>query len=179
MKKIFFLLLTLACSMTELKAQQAEPFAANTGDTEMNGVLKDVNTNAKKDMNVFTNDISTKFGVPKGKIEQANKIMNPGDVFMAAQVASATNKPFDEVTKTFQAHKDKGWGEIAKELGIKPGSPEFHAMKKSMKSHGNSNGKGHGNSGKGDEHGKNDDNDHGKGSENGNSGKHTEKEKNK
>jgi hypothetical protein len=30
---------------------------------------------------------------------------------------------------TYQASKGKGWGVIAKELGIKPGSPAFHALK--------------------------------------------------
>ena len=33
------------------------------------------------------------------------------------------------VKNTYQAHKGKGWGVIAKELGIKPGSREFHALK--------------------------------------------------
>lgn len=143
MKKTIFILLTLACSMTGLKAQQA--FAANTGDPEMDGILSDVDTKAKKDMNAFTNDVFIKYHVPKDKITEAVKVMNPGDVYMSAQVASATNKPFDVVTKSFQENKGKGWGEIAKEMGIKPGSPEFHEMKKSMKNNGNSEGKANGN----------------------------------
>jgi hypothetical protein len=32
--------------------------------------------------------------------------------------------------KEYQVHKGKGWGVIAKNLGIKPGSKEFHALKK-------------------------------------------------
>jgi hypothetical protein len=30
----------------------------------------------------------------------------------------------------YKQSKGKGWGVIAKELGIKPGSPEFHALKR-------------------------------------------------
>ena len=133
------IMLTLTLGMVELKAQDTQPFAANTGDAELDGILGDVNTRAKADLDAFTNEVSTTYGVPKEKVEQANKTMSPGDVYMAAQVASASKKPFDEVTKSYQANKNKGWGVIAKEMGIKPGSPEFHAMKKSMKTnHGKS-----------------------------------------
>ena len=40
-----------------------------------------------------------------------------------------TGLHFDQVFKIYNANKGKGWGVIAKELGIKPGSPEFHALK--------------------------------------------------
>ena len=47
--------------------------------------------------------------------------------FGSAQVAS---RPVEVVTKEYQAHKGLGWGVIAKNLGIKPGSKEFQALKK-------------------------------------------------
>jgi hypothetical protein len=34
------------------------------------------------------------------------------------------------VVREYKAHKGQGWGVIAKNLGIKPGSKEFHALKK-------------------------------------------------
>lgn len=160
MKKAIFILLALTVGLAELKAQAA--FAPNTGDTEMDGILKDVDAKAKKDLNAFSTNVSTKFNVPKDKIDAVIKIMNPGDIFMSAQVSSITKKPFEEVTKTYQANKEKGWGVIAKELGIKPGSPEFHAMKKAMKGNGNSGGEDHGNGNKGNGHG-NSGNGHGHG----------------
>jgi hypothetical protein len=39
------------------------------------------------------------------------------------------HRPPETVVQTYQTHKGKGWGVIAKELGIKPGSREFHALK--------------------------------------------------
>ena len=148
-----------------LQAQntQSAPAPNTTGDQEMDGIVKEMNTKAQTDMNAFVNEVSTNCGVPKKNIDEATKTMNPGDVYMAAQVAKASNKPFEEVTKSFKANKGKGWGEIAKEMGIKPGSAEFHKMKDAMKAKGNSKGKEHGNNGKGK--------DHGKGNENENSGK--------
>ena len=55
--------------------------------------------------------------------------MKAGDIYMVLEIGKLTNKPPDEVVKVYQANKKKGWGAIAKELGIKPGSPEFHALK--------------------------------------------------
>jgi len=33
------------------------------------------------------------------------------------------------VTDKYKKHKGNSWGALAKELGIKPGSEEFHALK--------------------------------------------------
>ncbi|MGQ0828415.1 MAG: hypothetical protein ACT4ON_08470 [Bacteroidota bacterium] len=148
MKKILFVLFIFTFSITDSKAQSA--FAPTTGDVEIDGILKNINEKAKDNLEAFAKDVSTKFDVVKSKIEKAIKTMHPGDVFMSAQVASIIKKPFEEVTKTFEANKHKGWGTIAKDLGIKPGSAEFHEMKKVMKSHGDSKGNGKGN-GKGKE----------------------------
>jgi hypothetical protein len=34
------------------------------------------------------------------------------------------------VVDVYKKNRGKGWGVIAKSLGIKPGSPEFHALKR-------------------------------------------------
>lgn len=34
------------------------------------------------------------------------------------------------VLQRYQRNRGKGWGNLALELGIKPGSPEFHALKR-------------------------------------------------
>ena len=65
----------------------------------------------------------------------------------------------DDVIISYKKNKEKGWGVIAKEMGIKPGSPEFHALKgktKTRKDKGKSEGKGKGNgNSKGKGNGKN------------------------
>jgi len=40
-----------------------------------------------------------------------------------------SGKPIDYVTEQYKENKGRGWGALAKSLGIKPGSPEFHALK--------------------------------------------------
>lgn len=106
-----------------------------TGDVDFDVNLKDMNVKAKADLPFFKKEISLSYNIAEGKIDQLmiGKGMEPADVFMAAEVAKKTAKPFDEVVKSYEVNKDKGWGVIAKEMGIKPGSPEFHALKDSAK----------------------------------------------
>ena len=131
MKKTFLLAALLISSIC-LNAQVLS-FTATTGDVEMDGVLTEVHNKAVIDLVSFKKDVAVTFSLSMSKIDLTLKILSPGDIYMAAQVAASTNKPFDDVVKTYQSNKTKGWGAIAKDLGIKPGSPEFHAMKKSLK----------------------------------------------
>lgn len=127
---------------------QIVKFTASVGDLEMDNLLTDIHNEAIKDIKTFHNNVVSTFNLVGSKVDAALKILAPGDVYMAAQLSASINKPFEEVVKTYEANKSKGWGAIAKEMGIKPGSPEFHAMKKSMKSKGgNGASKGNGNSG--------------------------------
>lgn len=129
----------------------------NSGDTELDASLKIVNTNANKDLAAFKLELTKTFSVPMPKVEACFKVgMGPADAFMAFQISSIVRKPIEDVITVYKTSKSKGWGAMAKELGIKPGSAEFHALKGKTKdkSKGNSkskdkgNGKSKGNSGK-------------------------------
>jgi hypothetical protein len=41
-----------------------------------------------------------------------------------------SGRSIDVVTAQYKKNKGRGWGALAKSLGIKPGSPEFHALKR-------------------------------------------------
>lgn len=142
MKKIALLIMVL---FSHLSWAQETDFLPNTGDNEMDVFLKKVNSDAKKDVAAFKNMVANKFNIVKEDVEKLLSDMLPGDVYMAAQVAKSTGKSLTEVSTTYKKNKGKGWGVMAKELGIKPGSAEFHALKKSMKK---SEGKGKGGKGK-------------------------------
>jgi hypothetical protein len=140
--KNFFL--ALAVLFSGLMHSQTVSFNPKTGDVEMDGFLKSVNDDAQKDLEAFKNKVVTKFNVAKTDVDKLLKDMHPGDVYMAAQVSNIVNKPLVDVSTTYNKNKDKGWGAIAKEMGIKPGSPEFHKLKQSMKKNGNGHGGGEG-----------------------------------
>jgi hypothetical protein len=57
-------------------------------------------------------------------------VRTPGDAYMCLRVGQVASQPVEVVMKEYQAHKGKGWGVIAKNLGIKPGSKEFDTLKK-------------------------------------------------
>ena len=102
----------------------------NTGDAKLDAFLVGINDDAKKDPVVFTKDMSTTYKVPETQVKTMSESgMKSGDIFMVLETAKITKKPVDEVVKVYKANKDKGWGAISKELGIKPGSAEFKALK--------------------------------------------------
>ena len=107
-------------------------YSANTGDNEFDNALNNLNSAAHADLDNFMNTLSGTFGISKPWIENLVKRENipPADVYMIARTASVINQPIDTVKKNYMANRGQGWGVIAKHLGIKPGSKEFHALKK-------------------------------------------------
>lgn len=79
--------------------------------------------------------------------------MAPGEIYLALEISKLSKIPIDEVIIIYKKNKSKGWGYIAKEAGIKPGSAEFHQLKNNTnsqknksKNKGKGNRKGQGNS---------------------------------
>lgn len=147
MKKSFILFAMLAIGFTSY-AQY------NTGDVQLNASLSKIDANAQLDFGAFKADLGATYNVSTGKIDSwsVDLGMKAGDIYLALEIAKLTKKPVDDVVKVYQKNKTKGWGVIAKELGIKPGSPEFHALKDSAKGKGDKE-HGHGKE-KGNPHGK-------------------------
>lgn len=144
MKKFLFPLLMLVVG-TNFQAQSLS-FTAKTGDAELDLSLNDINIQAKADLTLFKKDLSVEFNLSTSKVDLYLKTMEPADVYMAVLVSSITSKPVETVNTCYTKNKGKGWGVIAKEMGIKPGSAAFHELKNASK---NKKGKMKGNKGKG------------------------------
>ena len=109
-----------------------------TDDTEFDANLNGVNDKAKLDIKLFDKNLSIEYGVPEKKIEELHTVkMEPAEIFMAFELAKLSKKSVDDVVNVYKTDKAKGWGYIAKQMGIKPGSKEFHALKDASKKHGN------------------------------------------
>ncbi len=92
--------------------------------------MRRLNEKAAYDITRFNAQISAQFGVPVPTVQDVIRHMpSPADAFMVFQVGQMASQPPETVIRTFDKHKGKGWGVIAKDLGIKPGSPEFHRLK--------------------------------------------------
>lgn len=93
--------------------------------------LSDLNIRARTDMNDFSATVSAQFGVPETQVRVVlGTVSEPADAFMVFQLGLMSRHPYERVLQVYQGQKRKGWGVIAQELGIKPGSPEFHALKR-------------------------------------------------
>ena len=119
----------------------------------LDSFLNDLNIQARADMNGFSARVSAQFGVPLPQVHAViSTVAAPADAFMVFQLGQMTRKPPERVMQVYQANRGKGWGVIAKSLGIKPGSREFHALKRGDfvlsgepgESHGKGKGKGKG-----------------------------------
>lgn len=118
-------------SLSGLLVFAALSLAAAAGPDDLLDFVNRVNEKAASDIGAFTAKVGELFRVPVPKVEEVLKaVARPADAYMAFKVAEVARKPPEVVVKEYQANKDKGWGVIAKNLGIKPGSAEFHALKK-------------------------------------------------
>jgi hypothetical protein len=107
-------------------------YNANTGDYEFDNALNNLNQVARADLDNFMNQLSGTYNISRPWIENLVKRENipPADVYMIARTSRVTNRPIGTVEKYYRDNRGQGWGVMAQRLGIKPGSPEFHALKK-------------------------------------------------
>lgn len=98
---------------------------------DLNGFLASVHKQALSDIQKFNNHLSKQFGIPVPDVEAiVRSVPKPEDAFMILQLSQMSHKSPEVVMEKYQRNKGQGWGNLAKELGIKPGSREFHALKR-------------------------------------------------
>jgi len=95
----------------------------------LDSFLDEVEVRASKDMGSFRADLRLTFNVSNGTIDGLFEVVSkPSDVYMCLRISEVAKQPIDRVVGEHQKNKGQGWGVIAKNLGIKPGSEEFHAL---------------------------------------------------
>ncbi len=90
--------------------------------------MQDFNMVAQADPSGFRARLDARFRI--GDVNAVlSSVATPSDAFMLLRLGEMCGQPMDRVLETYETHKGKGWGVLAKSLGIKPGSSEFHALK--------------------------------------------------
>lgn len=98
---------------------------------DIDSLIKKLNVEAKADIGKYSVKLSSQFGVPEVQVKAIlNKVDSPADAFLCLQVGKMANTQPEAAVQVYQQNKGKGWGAIAQSMGIKPGSPEFHALKR-------------------------------------------------
>ena len=129
------MLLVIILGMCSMYAITKIEFSAKTGDKEFDISLAKFNTEASLNIKSFNAEMTTNYKVTEKKLDllRVKANMQPADIYMALEVSKISKKPMKEVVSSFQKNKGKGWGYIAKGLGVKPGSKEFKALKASQR----------------------------------------------
>jgi len=130
-----FLALVLAMSLLL-------PAAGHCGG-DLDVFVSNLNAEARVDLGAFKARVSTQFGVPMVQVEAVlGDVRSPGDAYMVFRTGQVAGRPHEVVLDEYRANRGKGWGAMAKNLGIKPGSAEFHSLKKGWDDGGSGKGKG-------------------------------------
>jgi len=104
------------------------PITASAGDFDW---LKNLDVKAKTDLSDFKVSIGTRFRIGDSQIKFVlSNVDRPADSYMVLRLSELSHRPVNDVLKVYKSDHGKGWGVIAKRLGIKPGSKEFHALKR-------------------------------------------------
>ena len=121
----------LAGAFAAAASAQVISYSPRTGDVWIDTQLGQVNDYGRRDRNYFVDDMVSNFGAPRYLVNDllTTRRWAPGDVYYASALAYQTRRPFGDVVKMYEQDRGQGWGVIAKRMGIKPGSAEFHALK--------------------------------------------------
>ena len=103
---------------------------ANTSAMELDSFLAEIDLRASADSGAFRADLRAHFDVSSGEVDGLFEIFDrPADVYITLRIGELRDLPLEHVVAQYRKNKGQGWGVIAKNLGIKPGSREFHALK--------------------------------------------------
>ena len=113
--------------------------------------LDDLSVQAEADLSGFRARLGGRFHIGDVEVNAVlNNVETPGDAYMLLRLGELSGQPVKVVLAEYRENRGKGWGALARSLGIKPGSREFHALKAGDDLYAGSDGQG----GKGRSHGK-------------------------
>lgn len=93
--------------------------------------MPNFNIQAQADPTGFHARLATRFHIGDAQVSAVlSNFPKPADAYVALRLREMSGKPIDVVTEQYKTKKGQGWGALAKSLGIKPGSREFHALKR-------------------------------------------------
>ena len=102
-----------------------------TGDSTLDNALQDAEDLSLADPAGFLQSVATQYKVPLKDLQALrDQGLKPGEILLAVNLSQATKKTLTQVSASWKANKGKGWGAIAKDLGVKPGSDAFQTLKK-------------------------------------------------
>lgn len=109
-------------------------FNPRSGDAWIDAQLGDVNVFARGNLDGYVDEVVVSTGAPRHYVRDmvVDRGWAPGDIYYACLIARQLGLPCANVVDAYEREmrgRGRGWGVLAQELGIRPGSAEFHALK--------------------------------------------------
>lgn len=103
-----------------------------SGDVWVDTWLGDMNRYGARYPEPFIDEMVRYHNAPRSLVVDLLQTRHwaPGDVYYACALASVLGRPCRYVVDQYEPNRGQGWGVVAQRLGIKPGSVEFHRLKK-------------------------------------------------
>jgi len=103
-----------------------------SGDVWVDTWLNDINAYGNRYQAPFVDEMVRYYGAPRDLVTDllVRQHWAPGDVYYACALAQVAGQPCRYVVNEWEAGHGQGWGVLAQRMGIKPGSPEFHRLKR-------------------------------------------------
>ena len=92
--------------------------------------IKDFNIKAEADPSGFKAKLEARFNIGSTEVNAVLSTVNdPADAYIVLSLCEMSGSTTENVIRKYKSGKGRGWGVLAKSLGIKPGSKEFKALK--------------------------------------------------
>lgn len=103
-----------------------------SGDVWVDQRLGDINQYGTRYREPFIDEITRNYAAPRDLVSDllVRQRWAPGDVYYACSIAQQIGRPCRYVVDEWNRDHGQGWGVMAQRLGIKPGSAQFHRLKK-------------------------------------------------
>lgn len=131
-KCLVFAALLVAFTGTVVAQDFSIAWNPRSGDAWVDSQLDDVNRYGSRYRETFVDEMVRYYGAPRDLVTEllVTRRWAPGDVYYACAIAQTLGRPCRFVVDEWDRNHAKGWGAVAAELGIKPGSAEFHRLKR-------------------------------------------------
>ncbi len=105
-----------------------------SGDVWVDTWLGDMNRYGNRYRDPFVDELVRYHAAPRDLVIEllTRRRWAPGDVYFACALANLSGHPCRHVVDLWERDHSQGWGAMARRLGIKPGSAEFHRLKRGM-----------------------------------------------
>lgn len=126
------LAVALALGASSLASAQTIGYNTRTGDVWVDSRLGEINDYGRQYRDPFIGEMTGHYGAPRSLVVELldQRRWSPGDVYYACALASVLRLPCRDVVREYDRNPGQGWGNVAKRMGIKPGSAQFHALKR-------------------------------------------------